>query len=161
MEVEQLGANGLGEADRKRRWWMRWRDTEVGQTLVEFSLILPFMLLLLFALVDFGRAFYTWLLVTNAAREGARAGATQLTAAEIETRARESICKNGGSTCGVDQSKLAVSVTNAQGDRGEAVDVDLTYTFSFVTPIGDILQFMGGNNLSAPQITAHSSMRLE
>ena len=146
---------------RRTRWWLRWRDTDAGQTLVEFSLILPFMLVLLFALVDFGRGFYTWLVITNAAREGARAGATQLTTAQINTRIQESICNGGGSGCGIDSSKLTVTVTNAQGPRGEAVDVDLTYDFDFVTPIGDIIVFMGGSGLSEPTITAHSSMRLE
>ncbi|MGH2607883.1 MAG: TadE family protein [Tepidiformaceae bacterium] len=162
MELEQLGPNGPVEADGNRPWWRRWRDTDAGQTLVEFSLILPVMLILLFALVDFGRAFYTWLLVTNAAREGARAGATQLTAAQIETRVFESICSDYSSgQCGLDESKLSVDVTNAQGDRGGAVEVDLSYEFEFVTPMGDIMAFIGGSNISAPTITAHSSMRLE
>jgi hypothetical protein len=79
----------------------------------------------------------------------------------VETRARESICDGGGSGCGVDQTKLDVLVTNAQGDRGEAIEVDLSYEFAFVTPIGDIIGFIGGNSFSAPTITAHSSMRLE
>ncbi|NUQ56510.1 MAG: pilus assembly protein, partial [Dehalococcoidia bacterium] len=50
----------------------RFRRTDAGQALVEFALVLPVMLMMLFALVDFGRGFYTWLVVTNAAREGAR-----------------------------------------------------------------------------------------
>ena len=55
----------------------RFRETEAGQSLVEFTMILPLFLVLLFGMVDFGRAFYTWLLVTNAAREGARIAAVQ------------------------------------------------------------------------------------
>jgi hypothetical protein len=100
--------------------------------------------------------------VTNAAREGARAGATQMTAAQVETKVFESICSDYSSgECGLDESKLAVAVTNAQGPRGEAIEVDLSYEFEFVTPMGDIMAFIGGSNISAPTITAHSSMRLE
>jgi hypothetical protein len=39
--------------------------------------------------------------------------------------------------------------------------VDISYAFSFVTPIGAILHLVSGGNISAPTITAHSSMRLE
>jgi Flp pilus assembly protein TadG len=162
MELEQNGPNGPEEAGGNRPWWRRWRDTDAGQSLVEFSMILPIMLILLFALVDFGRAFYTWLLVTNGAREGARVGATQVTAAQIQTRVLDSMCDDfSAGDCGLDETKLTIDITNAQGPRGEAVEVDLTYEFEFVTPMGNILAFIGGSNLSAPTITAHSSMRLE
>jgi hypothetical protein len=39
--------------------------------------------------------------------------------------------------------------------------VDISYAFSYVTPIGAILNFVTGGTLSTPTITAHSSMRLE
>jgi Flp pilus assembly protein TadG len=162
MELEQFGPNGPEEAGGNRPWWRRWRDTDAGQALVEFSMILPFMLILMFALVDFGRAFYTWLLVTNGAREGARVGATQVTQAQIEARVMDSMCSDFSSgDCGIDETKLSINVTNAQGARGEAVEVDLSYQFEFVTPMGDIIGFIGGSSFSAPTITAHSSMRLE
>jgi Flp pilus assembly protein TadG len=145
-----------------RRFLRRWRETDAGQTLVEFSLILPVMLILLFALVDFGRGFYTWLLVTNAAREGARAGATQQDEAAIEAKVYDSFCSDyAAGDCGLDETKLDIDIDNAQGSRGDPVSVDLSYDFEFVTPMGDILALIGGNNLSAPTITAHSSMRLE
>ena len=42
-----------------------------GQSLVEFALILPLLLVLVFGAIDFGRLFYTKTVLTNAAREGA------------------------------------------------------------------------------------------
>ena len=47
---------------------------ESGQALVEFALVLPILVLLLLGIVDFGRAWMTKQVVTNAAREGARSG---------------------------------------------------------------------------------------
>ena len=41
-----------------------------GQALVEFALALPLLLLLVFGVLDFGRAFQTKIVLTNAAREG-------------------------------------------------------------------------------------------
>ena len=45
---------------------------ESGSGLVEFAFVAPMLLVLVFAIVDFGRAFYTYDLVANDARLGAR-----------------------------------------------------------------------------------------
>ena len=45
-----------------------------GQALVEFAIIVPIFMLLLFALLDFGRVIYAQQTITQDAREGARAG---------------------------------------------------------------------------------------
>jgi Flp pilus assembly protein TadG len=42
-----------------------------GQSLVEFALVLPMLLLLVLAAMDIGRLFYMKMVITNAAREGA------------------------------------------------------------------------------------------
>jgi Flp pilus assembly protein TadG len=47
-------------------------DPERGSTLVEFGLVLIMMFAILFGIIDFGRALYTYHFVTNAAREGTR-----------------------------------------------------------------------------------------
>ena len=46
---------------------------ERGQSLVEFAVILPLLLLIVLAAVDLGMGFRTYIALTNAAREGARA----------------------------------------------------------------------------------------
>lgn len=51
-----------------------------GQALVEFALILPFILLLILGVIDFTRAFFVLHLVNNASREGARVGILEGTA---------------------------------------------------------------------------------
>jgi hypothetical protein len=56
---------------------------------------------------------------------------------------------------------LTITLTNVQGPRGEPVEVDLAYDFQFVSPIGDIINFVSGGSLTDPTITSHASMRLE
>ena len=46
-----------------------------GANLVEFAMVLFILALLLAAIADFGRAFNSYIVITNAAREGARLGA--------------------------------------------------------------------------------------
>ena len=51
------------------------RQEQSGQSLVEFALVLMFVILpFMFVLVDGAFTLYTYAMVTNAAREGARAG---------------------------------------------------------------------------------------
>lgn len=150
LDTERTARTGRG----LRAFFRRIRETDAGQALVEFALVLPVMLLMLFALVDFGRGFYSWLIVTNAAREGARVGATQKPLTDIQQRITDS-------AAGIDTSDLTITVTNVQGPRGQPIVVDLSYDFTFVTPIGNILNLMSGGTLNAPTITSTASMRLE
>jgi len=48
----------------------RQKYDQKGQALVEFALALPLLLLLVFGVLEFGRAFKTKIILTNAAREG-------------------------------------------------------------------------------------------
>ena len=140
-----------------------WRQGQSGQALVEFSLILPVFLMLLFGLVDFGRGFYTWQMVTNAAREGARAAAVQSDSATIDAKLYGSFCSAWPtpSSCALDTTKMTVTKTNIQGPRGAQTTVAVAYTFTYVTPIGPLLALFGGSSISAPTISATTSMRLE
>jgi cell division septation protein DedD len=50
--------------------------SRLGQSLIEFALVFPLLLLLLGGAIDLGRAFFTGVAVENAAKEGALFGAT-------------------------------------------------------------------------------------
>lgn len=45
-----------------------------GQSLVEFALVLPLLLILIFGMIEFGVLMYDKAVITNASREGARVG---------------------------------------------------------------------------------------
>lgn len=61
---------------------------ERGATAVEFAIILPVLILLIFGVIEFGRAYNSYLAVTHAAREGARLAAVgKFNAAVVESRA--------------------------------------------------------------------------
>jgi Flp pilus assembly protein TadG len=156
--------HGHGRTSRLK--WLRFprpfRNTgERGQALVEFSLILPIFLLMIFALVDFGRMFFSWQIVTNAAREGARAAAVQGTNAQVQNAVLASFCNPAPSNCALPLGDVSQSATNVQGDRGEPVTVQVSYDFTYVTPIGAIIALIGGGPLNTPTIEATSTMRLE
>jgi len=131
-----------------RRSRRRRGKKQRGQSLVEFALIAPLFLLLVFGIVDFGIAFYSWITITNAAREGARLGAVQGTEAEITSRVN-------AATDHLDPADLDILVTNAEGPPGEAVSVEIDYDYNLVTPLAGIL------GLDTVNISSTSTMRLE
>ena len=47
-----------------------------GQAIIEFAFILPFVVILVLGLIEFGVLFYNQAVITNASREGAREGIT-------------------------------------------------------------------------------------
>lgn len=56
---------------------MEVRRFQRGAVAVEFALVLPLLLILLFGIIGFGVMMYNQAVITNAAREGARWGAVQ------------------------------------------------------------------------------------
>ena len=141
-----------------RRLAGRPRKEEGGQSLVEFALVVPIFLLVLFAIVDFGMAFHAWITVTNSAREGARIGAVHAPAATIEQRVRDTATS-------LEQANLDVSVTNADdqgGQPGESVVVDVSYSYSLITPLADLLNMVSGGTISNTfTLDSLADMRLE
>jgi Flp pilus assembly protein TadG len=134
----------------------RRKNGEKGQALVEFTLLVPIFLLLLFAIVDFGMGFYSWITVTNAAREGARLGVVLATEQQIEDRVYQAAdLPNEG-------TNMTVTVTNAQGQPGESVVVQVDYDYDLITPLAGIVSFVSGDVLG-PTLTFSSTaeMRLE
>jgi Flp pilus assembly protein TadG len=53
---------------------MYTENREKGASAVEFALVLPVLMLMLFGIIEFGFIFYDKAVITNASREGARRG---------------------------------------------------------------------------------------
>lgn len=67
-----------------------------GQGLVEFALVLPILLAVVFGIIDFGRLFYCWSTLSNASRHGARlAAVSNLDYDEIATDVYNSVVLDG------------------------------------------------------------------
>ena len=69
---------------------IRRRGGGRGQSLVEFSLVIPLFLLLLIAVFDLGRGVFAYNTLTNAAREGARMAIVNQDMATIIADAKKS-----------------------------------------------------------------------
>lgn len=102
---------------------------EKGQSLVEVAIALPVLILILAAVIDFARAFDAYIVLTNAAREGARFGARDpmyMTPAEIQQMVTENVTGSGTNvTLMQDFAPSDVAATFGT----DAVSVTVTYDF--------------------------------
>lgn len=133
------------------------KQDEKGVSAVEFALLLPVLVLIIFGIIEFGLILYDQQVITNASREGAREG----------------ILFNSGNRPNVDQIKTVVSdytgnflVTFKSGTSvipevptgactalGNDLTVKVSYPYSFL--ILDSFGFKG------PNLTATTTMRCE
>ena len=107
-----------------------------GATAVEFALLLPVLLLLVFAIIDLGRALNAQITLTQAAREGVRLAA--LSQPNVVSRTQAAATGLSGVT---------VTVTACPSGSGPSSDatVQVSYPFTFVTPLGAIAKLFGGS----------------
>jgi Flp pilus assembly protein TadG len=113
---------------------------EKGQTLVEFALVAPLLLVIVFAVVQFGVAYNDYVTLTDATRVGARKAAVSRHEADPEAVA-EAAARDSAS--GLDQDELDVSVTATAWEHGGSVTVESTYPYEidllgFVVASGDL-----------------------
>lgn len=95
-----------------RRWFSRARR-EDGAALVETAFVLPIMLLVSVGIFEFGRAYQTWQVITNATREGARVAVLpEYTDDSVKARVRTYL-KDGGLPAAIvdDTAKTKVNIT--------------------------------------------------
>ena len=115
-------------------------DRRRGQALVEFALIVPVFLMIAFGTIDFGMAFNASLTISNAAREGARAGVTTPTTTAIQNRVRDVAGTMNDSKLTITVSCKTASGAACAGGMAGAVSgttvvVTVGYSYPMITPI--------------------------
>jgi hypothetical protein len=126
-----------------------------GQALVEFALMLPLLLIVLFLVVDFGVGLTRWIAITNAAREGARLGAVGADEADIRLKAVDT--SDGILSSGDVQVGFLDADGSGEIGPGDSVVVDVDYDYNLITPLGHFLT-VAFNPLT---LSACSDMRVE
>lgn len=105
-------------------------ERQSGIAAVEFGLLLPVFVLVLFGIVEFGMAFYRQQVLTGAVREGGRMGIVATTPRPSSTQI-EAAVNAYLQGAGFDLGPADVTVTGAGGVSGSALTVTATYPTSF------------------------------
>ncbi len=127
-----------------------------GQALVEYALVLPLLLLLVFGVLEFGRAVHYWIDSTHLANEGARYAAVNRNpgpggslAQTLADKGSTSELRDGSAS--VDPLQVCIDYPSGTSAAGDPVRVRATTTYHF-------LPFM---NVLPVKITGEANMRLE
>ncbi len=164
-----FGRSRPGSGRPVGRWWRRALTTagrEDGAIAVEFALLAPLLLIIVFGIIQFGYAFYIQISMTNSVREAARAlavGSANVggasTCATANTGTAEAVACTGLAGLFVtDFTITACSPTNNNASLcplNTDVGVWMTIPRSSIA-LGDLLGFFDTGNMSA-----YAIMRIE
>lgn len=158
---------------RARRPAKRLSKPERAQSLVEFCLIIPVFLILVFGVIDFGMGLRAYITVAQATREGARfaaignpagafvSGGSGECNGSTSTTTVGKVCSTLG---GLDLTKIgSVSVTYPSGNSpGNPVHVSASYNYQYITPLRRLVNFFSAGALgSTISVSSSTDMRLE
>jgi Flp pilus assembly protein TadG len=99
---------------------------ERGQTMVEFAIVLPVLLLVVFAVIQFGILFSNFVALTDAVRAGARTASVSRLAPDP---VGATVARVQGATGDLNPASLGVTVTSGW-QHGDDVTVAATYPYS-------------------------------
>ena len=100
-----------------------------GQALVEMAIILPLLLVFLLGTIEMGRVFHSYIVVTQASREGARLAAVGKNDTEVNTVIADNTSSLGDT--------VTVNISPSETNRrvGDTVTVGVQYEVDLVAPI--------------------------
>lgn len=102
---------------------------ESGQATAEFVIVMPLLLLILFAIVQFGITYNHYLELTDAVRAGARTASVSRTLSDPVGVTKTAV-ENAASDLNIPSSDITVTAPNGW-DSGEPVQVSASYGYSF------------------------------
>lgn len=108
-----------------------------GAVAVEFALIVPILVALVFGFIDFGRAYNEQITLTQIAREGARLASLNIV--DYKARMMLAVPASWAGKVTIGGSALCTVNSTASTD----VTVTVTRQFSFTLPVGTTLTLTG------------------
>jgi len=128
------------------------RRRERGTALIEFTLVLPMLLIMTVAAVDFGRAFFVKNVVAQAAREGVRLRAVSSSADSALVRDRVLQVANSSNV-----TVKTLTITGPDAER--QVTVAVTAEFNWIFP--GVFNLFGANFNNPMSLSGEAVMRNE
>jgi Flp pilus assembly protein TadG len=145
----------------RRRLLRRGRD-EHGAALLEMAFTLPLLLFVCVGILEFGRAYQTWQVLTNAAREGARIAVLPGTTSTDVTNRVRAYMQNGQlpkyATAAVNVTPTTVSI-GASTESASTVTVNYPFDFIVLDPIARLATGQGTG--TGVNMVASATMRNE
>jgi Flp pilus assembly protein TadG len=115
---------------------MKRYRSQKGAALLEAAITVPIILLISVGIFEFGRAYQTWQVLTNAAREGARLAVIQgSTDADITTRVRNYMQSGALPNYGTATVTINRNVILTGSDKGSKIQINYPFQFMVLNPV--------------------------
>lgn len=116
----------------------RFLKNNRGQSLVEFAILAPLLLLFIGGMIEFGLVYHEQLVVTAAAREGARVAVVN---SDNPTTAGKTAAENYAKNASISPAGVSASVSPVPppGSSNRTVTVTVTNPIKIVVPVIDTL----------------------
>jgi len=125
-----------------------------GAALIETAITLPLVLLVSVSIFEFGRAYQTWQVLTNAAREGSRVAVLEAyTDAQVTTVVRNYL--TAGRLPNAASASIAV-VRNVPFGISTASRITVSYPFQFMV-LSPVAKLIRSNSTVGAPLTMQSS----
>jgi Flp pilus assembly protein TadG len=137
---------------------MKIKDQK-GVAAIEFAIILPVLIVLLFGFIEFSILLYDKAMLTNASREGARAGIVYSDPNPITDNDIRAVVNNYCASHLISfgtGSAVNTAISRTMESFGNALTVTVTYQYDFLVLPNFVTTLMGGVNLGAETV-----MRME
>jgi len=130
----------------------RWGRQD-GAALVETAFTLPLLLLLSVSVIEFGRAYEAYQIVTNAAREGARVAVlpgttSSAVTSRVQTYLQAGQLENASKATVVIDSNTTISIGTGTASASR-VEVDYPFSFIVLQPVARLVAGGGNSTLGA------------
>ena len=137
---------------------MKLRVSEKGTSTVEFAMILPFLLVILFGIMEFGMLLFDKAIITNASREAARSAiaykSSKLTTKQIQAIASNYLISSQSSSL----PTITVTPSPTPTSSGTPITVRVTYPYTFFV-FGNLYNlYMSGTMSNQINLSATSVM---
>jgi Flp pilus assembly protein TadG len=110
--------------------------SERGAALVEAAIVVPIILLISVGIFEFGRAYQTWQVLTNAAREGARVAVIEGSSdADVRARVNQYLDVGGLTTQPDSNIPIVRTVALTGSSTASRVEVDYPFAFMVLNPV--------------------------
>jgi Flp pilus assembly protein TadG len=127
----------------------RFLRKQHGNVLLETALMLAIILMLLFGVVDMGRALYTANNLVSAAREGARFAATDNSCGTIVADTKAKVRQRFSPFGGAALTDAQITVTAPSPCSGGSVLVRIDYPFTWITPVPKLMRWTNASTFTS------------
>lgn len=125
-----------------------------GASMVEFALVLPVLLLILFGIIEFGIIIYNQQVITNASREGARFGIVSVDPRKSDAEIQDVVTNYTGNhliSFGVNNTPNII-ITRSGISFGDNLTVKVNYHFTFLVLPNFVSSLLNGFEQNAETV---------